>query len=251
METQAESYKSGTPIGSNQSPIGVELEHSQTPTLSTPIDPPRESPAESPVQNSNEILVDDSESPNQAPDANVGVKRKLTFVVWDHFKKIKINGEDKVECNYCHKKIGSNSKNGTTHLHDHYKTCPRRCYEDIRQHVLVKGQRKADGKWKSNGIKYPTLQKIAKDILAIPISTVASEFAFSTGGRSVSPHHSRLHVETLEALMCAQNCLLKQVQGVHSKVIDAYYHTIEYDSDVDEISETKLFFSILFVSLTS
>jgi hypothetical protein len=30
------------------------------------------------------------------------------------------------------------------------------------------------GWWKTNGIKYPTLQKIAKDILAIPISTVAS-----------------------------------------------------------------------------
>nr|DAD33324.1 TPA_asm: hypothetical protein HUJ06_012175 [Nelumbo nucifera] len=90
--------------------------------------------------------------------------------------------------------------------------------------------------WKSKGIKYPTLQKIARDILAIPISTVASEFAFSTGGRLVNPYRSRLHVETLEALMCTQNWLLKQVQGLHSKVTNAYYHTIEYDSDVDEES---------------
>ncbi|KAE8661807.1 Scarecrow-like protein 28 [Hibiscus syriacus] len=37
--------------------------------------------------------------------------------------------------------------------------------------------------WKTNGFKYPTLQKIARDILAIPISTVASESAFSTSGR--------------------------------------------------------------------
>ncbi|XP_019056059.1 PREDICTED: zinc finger BED domain-containing protein DAYSLEEPER-like [Nelumbo nucifera] len=88
--------------------------------------------------------------------------------------------------------------------------------------------------WKSNGIKYPTLEKIARDILAIPISTMASESVFNTGGRLVSPHRSRLHVETLEALMCAQNWLLKQVQGVHSKVTDAYYRTIEYDSDVEE-----------------
>nr|KAJ0211982.1 hypothetical protein LSAT_V11C400206210 [Lactuca sativa] len=28
--------------------------------------------------------------------------------------------------------------------------------------------------WKTNGIKYPTLQRIAKDILAIHVSTVAS-----------------------------------------------------------------------------
>ncbi|OMO58912.1 putative Zinc finger, BED-type [Corchorus capsularis] len=61
--------------------------------------------------------------------------------------------------------------------------------------------------WKTLGIRYPTLQKIAKDILAIPVSTVASESAFSTSGRVVSPHRSRLHPNTLEALMCSQNWL--------------------------------------------
>ncbi|KAL4337946.1 hypothetical protein AHAS_Ahas12G0161000 [Arachis hypogaea] len=38
------------------------------------------------------------------------------------------------------------------------------------------------GYWKNIGVKYPTLQKIARDFLAIPISTVASESAFRTGG---------------------------------------------------------------------
>jgi len=69
------------------------------------------------------------------------------------------------------------------------------------------------GWWKTNGIKYPTLQKIAKDILAIPISTVASEFAFSTGGRLLCPHRSRLHENTLEALMCAQSWLKQEKKG--------------------------------------
>ncbi|KAL4583559.1 hypothetical protein LXL04_008137 [Taraxacum kok-saghyz] len=36
--------------------------------------------------------------------------------------------------------------------------------------------------WKQNGIKHPTLIAIARDILAIPISTVASESSFSTSG---------------------------------------------------------------------
>ena len=67
--------------------------------------------------------------------------------------------------------------------------------------------------WKTNGIKYPTLQRIAKDILAIPVSTVASESAFSTSGRLVSPHRSRLHPKTLEALMCAQSWLLNEIRG--------------------------------------
>ncbi|KAL5792455.1 hypothetical protein ACOSP7_001049 [Xanthoceras sorbifolium] len=59
--------------------------------------------------------------------------------------------------------------------------------------------------WKVNKGKYPILVKIAKDMLAIPVSTVASESAFSTGGRFLSPHRKRLHPDTLEALMCAQN----------------------------------------------
>ena len=61
--------------------------------------------------------------------------------------------------------------------------------------------------WKLNGIKYPTLQAIARDVLAIPVSTVASESAFSTSGHIVSPHRSRLHWTTLEALMCARSWL--------------------------------------------
>ena len=58
--------------------------------------------------------------------------------------------------------------------------------------------------WKFGGIKYPTLQKIAHDILAIPITTVASESAFSTSGRILSPHRSRLAPKMAEALMCMQ-----------------------------------------------
>ena len=67
--------------------------------------------------------------------------------------------------------------------------------------------------WKTNGIKYPTLQMIVRDIYAIPVSTVASESAFSTGGRMVSKHRSRLHPNTLEALMCAQSWLGNEMEG--------------------------------------
>ncbi|KAK3213265.1 hypothetical protein Dsin_017971 [Dipteronia sinensis] len=53
--------------------------------------------------------------------------------------------------------------------------------------------------WRTNGIKYPVLQRVAKDILAVSISTVASELAFSTGGRPLSPHRNMLNPKTLEA----------------------------------------------------
>ncbi|KAL0387425.1 UNVERIFIED_CONTAM: Zinc finger BED domain-containing protein RICESLEEPER 2 [Sesamum radiatum] len=47
--------------------------------------------------------------------------------------------------------------------------------------------------WKTNGVKFPTLQKMARDILAIPVSTVASESAFSSSGKLINPHRNRLH----------------------------------------------------------
>ncbi|KVI00911.1 HAT dimerization [Cynara cardunculus var. scolymus] len=48
---------------------------------------------------------------------------------------------------------------------------------------------------------------MAKDILAIPVSTVASEFAFRTSGRAVDELRSRLGAKTVETLVCAQDWL--------------------------------------------
>ena len=67
--------------------------------------------------------------------------------------------------------------------------------------------------WKSNRPKYLTLQCIARDILVIPVSTVASESAFRTSGRLLSPHRSKLLAKTVEALMCAQNWLWPEIKG--------------------------------------
>ena len=50
------------------------------------------------------------------------------------------------------------------------------------------------GWWNHNGLKYPTLQCLARYILDIPVTTVASKSAFSTNGRLLSPHCSRLHM---------------------------------------------------------
>ncbi|CAN1337575.1 Zinc finger BED domain-containing protein RICESLEEPER 2 [Linum perenne] len=68
--------------------------------------------------------------------------------------------------------------------------------------------------WKSNGSKYPTLTLIARDILAVPVSTVVLEAAFSTCGRLLSPCRSRLEEQTIEALMCSQNWLRNKIKGI-------------------------------------
>ncbi|KAK3229766.1 hypothetical protein Dsin_001647 [Dipteronia sinensis] len=69
--------------------------------------------------------------------------------------------------------------------------------------------------WKANASKYPILHAIARDVLAIPVSTVASESAFSTSGRFVSPHRSRHHPKTLQALMCTQDWLWTKFNGMN------------------------------------
>ncbi|KAJ3688446.1 hypothetical protein LUZ61_017610 [Rhynchospora tenuis] len=59
--------------------------------------------------------------------------------------------------------------------------------------------------WKLKVPKYPIMAKMARDILAVPISTVASESTFSIAGRTLSPVRSSLSDESLEALICAQD----------------------------------------------
>jgi len=55
------------------------------------------------------------------------------------------------------------------------------------------------------------LAKITKDILAIPVSTVASESAFSTSGRVLHKFRSTLNPATVETLVCGQDWIRRQI----------------------------------------
>ncbi|KAK9940876.1 hypothetical protein M0R45_017516 [Rubus argutus] len=61
--------------------------------------------------------------------------------------------------------------------------------------------------WRINGSKCPNMQVVAKDVLAIQVSRVASESCFSTGKRVIDPHRSSLTPRSVEALICLQNWL--------------------------------------------
>jgi hypothetical protein len=63
------------------------------------------------------------------------------------------------------------------------------------------------GWWKSNAERFPGLSKLVKVLLMIPMTSVASESAFSTGGRMIDDHFTRLIDNTVEALICAQDWL--------------------------------------------
>ncbi|CAN0899662.1 Putative AC transposase [Linum grandiflorum] len=61
------------------------------------------------------------------------------------------------------------------------------------------------GWWMRNEMRYPILSAMARDILAVPITTVASESTFSTGGRILDSFRTSLTPTIVEALICARD----------------------------------------------
>ncbi|KAI3839587.1 hypothetical protein MKW92_041379 [Papaver armeniacum] len=59
--------------------------------------------------------------------------------------------------------------------------------------------------WRSQELRYPNLTRMATDILAIPISTVASESVFSLGGRVLDRYRSSLSPESAESLITTRD----------------------------------------------
>ncbi|GJV21178.1 zinc finger BED domain-containing protein RICESLEEPER 2-like protein [Tanacetum coccineum] len=168
METQGETSNANTCIESN----GV---------LPPPMTPTATQDQTEADDGSNEVL-------------QVGRKRKLTSPCWNHFKKIRVNGEWKADCNYCHKKLSASSSSGTKHLNDHYKRCLYRPILDIRQHILVEDKNKADGTTSSFLSNYTFNEDTSRQNLAEMI--ILHEYLFSM----VEHHGFRKFVKGLQPL---------------------------------------------------
>ncbi|KAL0546139.1 hypothetical protein IC582_016045 [Cucumis melo] len=82
--------------------------------------------------------------------------------------------------------------------------------------------------WKMNSDRFEVLGHMARDILAIPVSTVESESAFSTGGRVVDSSRCSLAPKIVEALICTQNWL--NSDPIHLQ----FQHELEEDSKFEE-----------------
>jgi hypothetical protein len=72
--------------------------------------------------------------------------------------------------------------------------------------------------WKINLGKFPVLYEVPRDVLAIPITTVASELAFRTRGRVIDHFQSSLAPKTMETLICTQNWLKSSWVSVHDEL---------------------------------
>lgn len=76
--------------------------------------------------------------------------------------------------------------------------------------------------WKALEGRFPVVSQMARDVLAIPISTVASESLFSIGGRVLDIYRSSLKAETAEVLVCLRDWVFKECK----KTSRTYFFTV-------------------------
>ncbi|XP_051115785.1 zinc finger BED domain-containing protein DAYSLEEPER-like isoform X3 [Andrographis paniculata] len=69
------------------------------------------------------------------------------------------------------------------------------------------------GWWGENKSRFPTLAKMASDVLSIPLSTAYGESVFDTRGRKLDRNHTSLKDATLQALICAKDWLRQGSSG--------------------------------------
>ena len=92
------------------------------------------------------------------------------------------------------KNATTGSQNNTTDI-DRYLSVETISFEDNEDFDILEW-------WKKQQIKYPVLSIIARDVLTVSVSTIASKAAFSTSGRVVSKKRCNLSPQTIEAVVC-------------------------------------------------
>ena len=99
--------------------------------------------------------------------------------------------------------------------------------------------------WMVNSVKYKVLSCIARDVLAVSVTTVASEAAFSIGGRILDPFRSSLSPKTVEALICLKNWLSES----HQPIIVMEYMDEQEVLETSENLETGNYIILKFVTI--
>ncbi|KAM3342712.1 zinc finger BED domain-containing protein RICESLEEPER 2-like [Capsicum galapagoense] len=68
--------------------------------------------------------------------------------------------------------------------------------------------------WKVNSPLFSVLSQLAHDVLAIPVSRVVLEYAFSIGSRILDPFRSSLTSKYMQCLICLQDCLRQKTSPI-------------------------------------
>ncbi|KAJ9536416.1 hypothetical protein OSB04_un000408 [Centaurea solstitialis] len=75
-------------------------------------------------------------------------------------------------------------------------------------------------RWKEKESQFPILAAMARDLLTVQASTVASESTFSVSGRVISQRRSRLSPESVEMCICLKDCLDVAAQIQHLTTLE-------------------------------
>jgi hypothetical protein len=168
---------------------------------------------------------------SQGTDTDVEIvdvkRRKLKSVVWKEFTRIQINGVWRAECMWCKDRLGGETKNGTTHLHDHLKICQSRaCRKGLKQSTL-KMAPNADGTVSVQ--KYIFDQEVVRKELALMICL--HEYPLSlvdhTGFRKFCaamqplfrvPSRNTIRTDILDMHVVQRKSLVKYFQQLSSRV---------------------------------
>ncbi|CAN1224038.1 Putative AC transposase [Linum perenne] len=87
--------------------------------------------------------------------------------------------------------------------------------------------------WRDNRSSYKILSRMATEIMAIPITSVASEAAFSSGGRVIDPSRASLGKKTVEALLCSQDWLKYHYGLTRSSKGTSVTNEMDADVEID------------------
>jgi hypothetical protein len=95
--------------------------------------------------------------------------------------------------------------------------------------------------WKCNVSKYNILLKVAQNVLAILISTVAFKLAFSTDSYILNQFQSFLSIEIVQTLICCQNRLRYRLISIDIRNLIKIFETYEHLKSSNFSYKFKLF----------
>ncbi|RAL37449.1 hypothetical protein DM860_000143 [Cuscuta australis] len=108
--------------------------------------------------------------------------------------------------------------------------------------LLAKKGKRAQSSTSSSGTTrnehmFPCLGMLARQVLSVPVSTVAVEREFSAGGNILTDYRSCLNAESLETLVCNQDWLLARRRAQESSYQLESEHYMNATTDGSPSSE--------------